>query len=266
MTKFKIFILCLVCFIGIQILIQIIIFFIRFIQFKRKGYKISPQYPALKKESFFYRILIKLPIQLCNDLFLREAYSFNEQGIYMFCGEQGSGKTISAVQFIDSLQKRYKKCKVITNFNYINQNHELNDWHQLIDYTNGKQGVIVGIDEIQNWFMSGKNQLPPEMLEVVTQDRKNHRAIVCTAQVFTRVNKAIREQVSYVFSPLTVFGCLTFVVKRKPKFDDEGVVIGWIWKGIYFFVHSQDLRNKYDTYQVIHTLSKDGFDSSKLLR
>ena len=28
---------------------------------------------------------------------------------------------------------------------------------------------------------------------------------------------------------------------------------------MYSFVHSEELRNAYDTYKVIHTLSKEGF-------
>ena len=49
--------------------------------------------------------------------------------------------------------------------------------------------------------MSGKNQLPEGMLEVATQNRKNRRIICCTAQVFTRVNKGLREQVTNVYEP-----------------------------------------------------------------
>ena len=97
------------------------------------------------------------------------------------------------------------------------------------------------------------------MLEVVTQNRKNRRVICCTAQVFTRVNKAIREQVRFVYFPHTFLGCFTVIRKKKPVFDSEGNCIELKHKGIYAFTHTDELRSAYDTYKVIHTLAKEGF-------
>lgn len=31
------------------------------------------------------------------------------------------------------------------------------------------------------------------------------------------------------------------------------------YRGMYGFVHTDELRNSYDTYKVIHTLAKEGF-------
>ena len=157
------------------------------------------------------------------------------------------------------MQEEYPKMKVLTNFGFKQENQELKHWKQLVNYNNGIQGVAVGIDEIQNWFKSGQNQLPEGMLEVVTQNRKNHRVLCCTAQVFTRVNKAIREQVTLVYNPHTYLGCFTVLVKRKPIFDSEGNVLDLKYRGMYCFVHTDELREAYDTYKVIHTLAKEGF-------
>ena len=41
--------------------------------------------------------------------------------------------------------------------------------------------------------------------------------------------------------------------------DSEGNVIELKYKGMYSFVHTDELRNAYDTYKVIHTLAKEGF-------
>jgi len=103
------------------------------------------------------------------------------------------------------------------------------------------------------------NKLPEGMLEVATQNRKHNRILCCTAQVFTRVNKGLREQVTLVYNPHTILGCFTIVVKRKPVFDSEGNVTSMKYKGMYCFVHSDELRNAFDTYKVIHTLAKEGF-------
>lgn len=213
----------------------------------------QPKRPLIKQ------LLYDVPRRYIQDLYEREPDYFDPQGIHMFCGEQGCGKTIACVEMMLRYQKMYPVSKMITNFGVTTEDDELVKWQQLLDYTNEKKGVIVGIDEIQNWFMSGKNQLPEGMLEVATQNRKNRRVICCTAQVFTRVNKGLREQVTMVYEPHTFLGCFTVVVKKKYKFDSEGQVTDSKFRGMYCFTHTEELRSAYDTYKVIHTLSKEGF-------
>lgn len=228
----------------------------------RYGYKMelpSLGVSRLKKRSLVKQLLVDVPRRYMLDVFEREPGYFQPRGIHMFCGEQGCGKTIACVKMIRDMQQQYSQCKTITNFGLTSENTELKEWQQLLTYTNGHKGVIVGIDEIQNWFMSGVNKLPEQMLEVATQNRKNNRIICCTAQVFTRVNKGLREQVTMVYNPHTFLGCFTVVIKRKPVFDSEGNVTEMKYRGFYSFVHTDDLRAAYDTYKVIHTLAKEGF-------
>lgn len=213
----------------------------------------------LKKRSFFKQLFHDVPRRYILDLYEREPGFFDPKGIHMFCGEQGAGKTIACVELMLRLQKMYPAAKMITNFAVATENDELTEWQQLLEYTNGHKGVIVGIDEIQNWFQSGRNQLPEGMLEVATQNRKNNRIVCCTAQVFTRVNKGLREQVTMLYEPHTFLGCFTIVIKRKPILDNEGNVIERKYRGMYSFVHTDELRSAYDTYKVIHTLAKEGF-------
>ena len=226
----------------------------------QKGTSIS----SGKRSSLFKQLLYELPRRYVLDMYERPADYFDVCGIHMFCGEQGSGKSIAMVEMILRLQKKFPKSKTITNFGLATENTVLTKWQMLLNYVNGIYGVIVGIDEIQNWFMSGHNKLPEGMLEIVTQNRKNRRILLCTAQVFTRVNKAIREQVSLVYEPHTFFGCFTFVVMYKPIFDSEGNVTERKYRGIYSFVHTDEIRNAYDTYKCIHMLAKEGFKDSKL--
>ncbi len=232
--------------------------FLVFKYYFKLEFRSSNVVPA-EKRPLIKQLFYDLPKRYVMDIYEREPDFFRPQGIHMFCGEQGCGKTIACVEMMLRYQKMYPASKMITNFGVTTENDELVKWQQLLDYTNEKKGVIVGIDEIQNWFMSGKNQLPEGMLEVATQNRKNRRVICCTAQVFTRVNKGLREQVTNVYEPHTFLGCLTVVVKKKYKFDTEGQVSESKIKGMYCFVHTEELRNAYDTYKVIHTLSKEGF-------
>lgn len=232
--------------------------FLVFKYYFKMEYRPSGVVPV-KNRPIWKQVFYDVPRRYVMDLYEREPGFFSPRGIHMFCGEQGAGKTIACVEMMLRLQKMYPESKMITNFGVTTENDELKQWQQLLEYTNGHKGVIVGIDEIQNWFMSGKNQLPEGMLEVATQNRKNNRILCCTAQVFTRVNKGLREQVTMVYNPHTFLGCFTVVIKRKPVFDSEGNVIDNKYRGMYCFVHTDELRAAYDTYKVIHTLAKEGF-------
>lgn len=214
----------------------------------------------VKKKSFFRRLLIDFPKQFTDDLFEKDPEFFKYQGLIVFEGRQGSGKTMSMVEFILRMQEEYPLAKTTTNFGLISQNKELKDWKMLIDYKNDKQGVIVGMDELQNWFSSNDSKnFPPEMLGIITQNRKNRRIILGTSQNFYLLAKAIRSQATEVRRCSTLFGCLTIVKRVEPILDSEGNVQEWKNRGMYFFVHNKKLRNAYDTYKVIENLRKSGF-------
>lgn len=218
------------------------------------------QHNIVKKKSFFRRIFIDFPKRFTDDLFDKDPEFFKYQGLIIFEGRQGSGKTMSMVEFIKRMQEEYPLAKTTTNFGLKSQNRDLKDWRMLIDYKNDKQGVIVGMDELQNWFSSNDSKnFPPEMLGIVTQNRKNRRIILGTSQNFYLLAKAIRSQATEVRRCSTFFGCLTVVKRVEPILDSEGNVQEWKNRGMYFFVHSKELRDSYDTYKVIENLRKSGF-------
>ena len=161
----------------------------------RRGYRFQHgEHHALKKSSFFKSFFYLLPHQFMLDMYARNPEFFTHQGCIIFTGRQGNGKTIAMAQQALAWREEYPKAKCITNFALQGQSRELNDWHLLLDYKNGIQGVIACIDEMQNWFSSNQSKnFPPEMLEVITQNRKNRRVIMGTAQTFNRLSKPIRE-------------------------------------------------------------------------
>ena len=227
--------------------------------FKGKRFK-KGKHNIVKKHSFLRKIFIDLPKQFVNDLFDRDPEFFKYQGMIIFEGRQGSGKTTSMIEFAMNMQKEYPLAKCITNLAYTKEDTSLTDWRMLINYKNGIRGVIVCMDELQNWFSSNDSKnFPPEMLEVITQNRKNRRIILGTAQNFYLLSKAIRTQTTEVRRCSTLLGCLTIVRRFEPILDAEGNVAEWKKKGIYFFVHNKELRDSYDTFKVIKRLSKVGF-------
>lgn len=220
----------------------------------------------VKRPSIFRRIFIDTPYQFVIDLFNKEDDFFPYQGLIIFEGRQGAGKTISMVEFCMRMQEERPKAKVITNLGYKYENKRLKDWRMLVDYKNGHLGVIVCMDELQNWFSSNDSRnFPPEMLSVITQNRKNRRIILGTSQNFYLLAKAIRSQATEVRKCTTLLGCLTIVRRFEPILDSEGNVVEWKKRGMYFYVHNKKLRESYDTYKVIENLSKSGFKDQQVV-
>lgn len=214
----------------------------------------------LRKPSLLEKIFILMPKQYIEDLFSRPADFFPYQGMIIFEGRQGCGKTISMVRYMKDMQYEFPDALCTTNLAYTDENKPLKTWTMLIDYKNGYKGVIVAMDELQNWFSSNDSKnFPPEMLSLITQNRKNRRIILGTSQNFYLLAKAIRSQATEVRRCATYFGCLTVVRRLEPILDSEGNVVEWKKRGIYCFVHDKELRDSYNTWKVIENLRKSGF-------
>lgn len=210
--------------------------------------------------SIFKRLLWDLPRRFVLDWYQRNPDAFNEYGVHLFAGEQGSGKSIAVAEFILRLKKMYPACKILTNIDFKEQDFKITSPDDFIMNNNGEFGMIVFLDEIQNWFssMESKN-FPPEALEDITQQRKQRKIFVGTSQVFMRVSKPIREQITLLYKPLTIAGCLTVVRVYKCKLDDSGSVKNEVLRKLYFFVHTDEIRQAYDTYERVERLASKGY-------
>lgn len=218
-----------------------------------------------KKHSVIYRLLFLFPRRVARDWLEKDPSIFPDQGMIIFTGRQGMGKTIAMTEYVYRMQQTYPLLKVTTNYGYKTEDLYLNHWKRLIDFNNGRSGVIAGLDELQNWFSSNASRnFPPEMLQVITQNRKNRRVIVGTAQNFYLLAKPLRTQTTEVRECFTILRCLTIVHRREPILDVSGDVRTYKNRGWYFFVHSDEVRNSYDTYKVINNLKKSGFYKSSL--
>lgn len=238
--------------------------FFEIIVCKKQGLHIAKRAKLPKKISIFKRLFILFPRQIVNDMFSRQDYEFFESGFHLFVGEQGSGKTITLVYMLLQMQKKYPKMQVRTNMGYKYENGVINSWKDLVFKNNGIYGQIDVIDEVQNWFNSLQSKdFPPEMFSEITQQRKQRKCIYGTSQVWGRVAKPIREQVTYVYTPCTILGCLTIVRKFKPNVDDEGTIDKLESRGMFFFIHNKEIRNAFDTYKKIQVQSLKGFKSEE---
>lgn len=207
------------------------------------------------------RLFYYFPKAIAYDLAHRDPNEFKISGLHCFCGEQGSGKTVAMVEMLLRLKKQYPLCKVNTNFDFDYEDDTITSWKDVVFNTNGIYGQIMAIDEIQNWFSSMESKdFPPEMLQEITQQRKQRKMIACTSQRFERMAKPLREQVNYLYKPYTFFGCLTFVRVIKPVVDDSGMLSkGSRTVKFYFFVHNTEIRDSYDTYKKIERQANGGY-------
>lgn len=217
----------------------------------------------VRKRNFFQKLFIDAPKQIALDYFSRSPEYFPYQGVIVFTGRQGRGKTIALIEQSRRYQQEFPKCQVIGNVDYKYQDDTLDHWTKLIDYKNEFDaicGVCCQIDEMQNWFSSNQSKdFPPQMLEVITQNRKNRRVILGTSQVFTRLSKPLREQCTEIRECHTFLRCITFVIRKEPFLNTMGEVDKLKYRGMYWFVHDQELRDSYDTYKVIESLRESGF-------
>ena len=189
---------------------------------------------------------------------------FDPDGLLVFCGPQGSGKTLSAVQYCKKILERYPKCIFVTNVQIDGlpediQVVEYNGLDSLMNISNGYEGVLYLIDELHLEFNSleSKNISIEEMTEFA-QQRKQRKHIVGTSQVFMRLAKPLREQIKRVIICQNYFG----LVQHNTEIDgttavEEGGKLKADVKAQYWWVHSPSLYGCYDTYAKMHRYKKE---------
>lgn len=202
-------------------------------------------------------------------------------GTQVYCGTQGSGKTISAIKHLLRLKDRYPKAIVVsnialTNFTPVavkefltNENGEGNFQadKQYVSFSdmddlalalthvnNGKYGVIYVIDEIHTYFnaLDSKN-IPIYVFTEISQQRKQRKLIVGTSQLFLRMAKPLREQCDNLIMCRTLGGFITIQKAYDGMTltqDYDGALSGKLKKVGWFF-HTRKIRGAFDTFQKV---------------
>jgi hypothetical protein len=246
------------------LVLMVVVFFIHYRFFLKMPVPVS-KHEKFKKPGILKKIFWLFPRQFIDDMFHRDPDEFKEYGLHMMCGEQGSGKTTAVVALLKDLEKRYPKCKVRSNFSYIGEVGAINHWKDLVHNDNGIYGQVEVLDEIQTWFSSLQSKdFPPEMITEISQQRKQRKMIIGTAQVFSRIAKPIREQTTFVYLPMTLAGCFTWVRVSKPRYWDDEKQTFKHYIRHYFFIHTKEVREAFDTYKKVEKYKKDGFKEDKL--
>ena len=189
---------------------------------------------------------------------------FEPEGLITFCGEQGSGKTLSAVQYVKQICKAYPKAILCTNVDISGlpeetQVVEYNGIECLTSIENGIYGVIYYIDEIHLEFNSLESKnIPIEIMIEVSQQRKQRKHIVGTLQVYGRLAKPLREQIRFVVLCSNYFGVLQVnkLIDGSKSVERDGQLVTETAKS-YIWFHKPSLYNSYDTYAKMRRYRKE---------
>lgn len=227
-------------------------------------------FEVLHDEIFLKKIFKFIMRSIADIVKANEKNEFNDYGMTVYTGRQGSGKTMSMVERLEQIRRDYPEVKILTNFGYLFEDEKLDDWQKLIDIRSD-EGIVFCIDEIQNEFdVYDVRNFNLEILKVITQQRKQGIKVLATSQVFTRVSKPLREQTFEVVECNTILGRWTW--QKCFDADDYNLHIDNPHPEKMFdvprkwrknFVQSNKIRSLFDSYKVIESMKKLAIEGKK---
>lgn len=189
---------------------------------------------------------------------------FDPEGLLVFCGPQGSGKTLSAVQYVKKVLCQYPKCILVTNVEITGLSKDIktiryNGIDCLKNIENEELGVLYFIDEIHLEFNSLESKnIDIEVMIEISQQRKQRKHIVGTSQVYGRMAKPLREQIKNVVICQKFFGMVQvneLIDGDKTTEKDGHIETETVKK--YVWLHTPELYESYNTYAKMKRYRKE---------
>mgnify|MGYP002510103789 CR=1 FL=1 len=236
-------------------IIFVTIIYLFFYEFFINKNRLIKKDSRFKEVSFFRKIFVEFPKQFVKDVFEKNPNKFNQHQITFFCGPQGTGKTLALVEYLQRQKYKYPNLQIYTNFNVSFEDGKLLNGEDMIYKSNGEDGVVFALDEIHTWYSSSHSRnFPPSLLSEISYQRKQRKQIVATSQNFSRIAKPLREQCDVVVLPKTILSCITIcrVYDARSYSESTGKFKDKLYS--YFFIHSDELRQSYDTYAKIQEM------------
>jgi len=213
----------------------------------------------------------------------KDPHIFKPSGSQIFHGMQGQGKTLSMWHAIVKLKTRYPRALIVSNLHLrdykpvavlsqdklVDQLEKIDRSTEYLYFEDHKQlmivlryarnrefdrGTIFAIDEIHNYFHSHDSKsMPMWVVQVFSQQRKQHLVILGTVQDWEDLIKAIRRQVDNLIA-CRKSGWLihqTVVDPREIEMQYGEKVVNVKKRG-FFWITKQE-REGIDTFQVINS-------------
>lgn len=197
---------------------------------------------------------------------------FRPDGIWVFCGPQGSGKTISAVQCVRELARDYPAARVISNIDFEIGDGALPEsferYEQLSEEDNGIYGLIFLLDEIHVlWNSLESKRIPISEMAALCQMRKSRRIIIGTSQVYGRIAKPIREQLKYVIQCHNYLHVLQHNVVCDPaeSVERNGHITPNVIAERWWF-HTPELYESYETLDKVRRIERSASSMLEVYR
>lgn len=172
---------------------------------------------------------------------------------------QGRGKTISATHYIIELQKEFPNCvifsnvkiKGLRNFYFCEKDDDI---YFGLSFENGKNGVICFIDEA-HLFFNKKTGVPMDVLQQISQQRKERRKIVITSQIWEDLPVEMRKQVPEIVKCWNYGNIQINQISNGETLHYDKRESQYVAKtiGYEIFKRTTDLAERYDTRQKILT-------------
>lgn len=193
---------------------------------------------------------------------MRNPNYFGPDGIWVFCGPQGSGKTISAVKCAREIAKDWPAARFISNIDFEvgdgSKPEPFERYEQLHEEDNGIYGLVFVLDEIHVlWNSLESKRIPISEMSALCQMRKSRRLILGTSQVYGRIAKPIREQLKYVIDCHNYLRVLqrNVVIDPSESIERDGHIGGsvicerWWW-------HTPELYRAYETLDKVRRIER----------
>lgn len=189
---------------------------------------------------------------------LKSDGSFPYAGLWVFSGQQGSGKTLLMMHLVKEMHEQYPDAIIVSNISIFGlpcvPYTGIGDFDK---YANGSKGCIFVIDEIHLLFNALESAgMPLSTMQVWAQNRKNRRVILGTSQRFNRVAKGLREQTAFNYEcrrPILMV-IYSYKVLDGGNYDDQGKYIIEDENDQpkrYFYIPKVSVMRMYNTLEVV---------------
>lgn len=179
-------------------------------------------------------------------------------GMSVYVAHQGMGKSLSLTKDAFDIKMEFPDCVVFSNmflngieYNFYRSTSEL---IEALEYKNGNDGVLILIDEAQNYF-NKKTGVPLEIMSQMCQNRKNRRCILMTSQIWEDLDVMLRKQVKTVVKCKKVwkFQINTYHDGEALCFDKQSGEYVAPKRFTKVFKHNDLYYGRYNTLEVIET-------------
>ncbi len=189
---------------------------------------------------------------------LKNDDGFPFAGMWIFSGQQGSGKTVLMMHLVKKIIDQCPKALIVSNISIFGVPAiPFRGVEDFETYHNGADGIIFIIDEIHILFNSLESKhMPLSTMQVWAQNRKNRRLILGTSQRFNRVSKGVREQTTWNYEcsrPLMGF-LYSYRVLDGANYDDNGRYIVDDQNDLphrHFYIPGVSVMRMYNTLEVV---------------